>query len=176
MFIAGYHPVADARHSICLPSRAIDGDNYTAMFARLRTVSIFPVGGDPRVHSTYSAANPLARRNTAVEFSINNVSGKLRRKTGGRRVHARHTYRARWVFVISTFTPRARNLTSVLPRPLRPIHSKTRVNAVPIYSRREEINFANWGILFLSGYSYPQPLYWESTLLRSSYICTIKQY
>lgn len=44
-----------------------------------------PLAGDPRVHSTYSAANPLARRNTAVEFSINNVSGKLRRKTGGRR-------------------------------------------------------------------------------------------
>lgn len=80
----GYHPAArePPAPSLDLPSEpAIDGDNYTAMFARLRTVSISR--GGPRVHSTYRRLNPLrARRNAAVEFSINNVTGKLRRKTG----------------------------------------------------------------------------------------------
>lgn len=55
-----------------------------------------------------------ARRNTAVEFSINNVTDKVRRKTRGHSTHARTIRNISGAnrAVYNSFSPRARNLMS----------------------------------------------------------------
>ena len=116
-------------HSICLPN-SIDGDNYTAMFAANRVN--FPWWSSGPLHVLL--VNSLARQNAAVEFSINNVTGKLRRKTGGRCRYTRNIENVGHANSCSTFTPRAHNLASALLRSATHEHCafEIRVNVTSI--------------------------------------------
>lgn len=139
-FIAGI-TIARARTADAATRFAFRTRRLTAIITRrclLRTVSISRWWSSGPLHVL--RVNSPARRNTAVEFSINNVTGKLRRKTRGCAVTraVRATSRT-WGYANShsTFTSRAHNLC-LCPPEIRDCASETRVNVASICNWREK--------------------------------------